>query len=253
MDWNVCVICGKGESEMKCPADSLQANGLDVYRTFLEDVEQFRDLNCMPVEVNFKNEGGPESFLQNRAKWHKSCRLKFAHSKLTKLQDQLKRKLGHDDGEGSKRKSKRQSMSTADQGVCIFCMEPATWNRQLHSCSTMELDRELKRMATELEDTTLLAKISGGDLVAIEAKYHRNCLSTYRNRYRSVQRASHRTETDDGSRQLEARAFAEIVNYIESSVEDGTYLLKLSELHTVICMRIGLEILGWRRPSTRPD
>ena len=40
----------------------------------------------------------------------------------------------------------------------------------------MEIDKNVWRCATELGDTELLAKLSAGDMVAIEAKYHRNCL-----------------------------------------------------------------------------
>ena len=39
----------------------------------------------------------------------------------------------------------------------------------------MNLDYDFQQMATELQDTELLARISGGDLVAIEAKYHFIC------------------------------------------------------------------------------
>jgi len=41
----------------------------------------------------------------------------------------------------------------------------------------------LKRMATDLQDTILLTRISGGDLTAIEAKYHLSCLTALRNRH----------------------------------------------------------------------
>ena len=54
----------------------------------------------------------------------------------------------------------------------------------------MSLDRELRKMAIEMQDAVMLSKISGGDLVAIEAKYHLNCLVSYRNKYRSMQRAT---------------------------------------------------------------
>ena len=35
----------------------------------------------------------------------------------------------------------------------------------------------------------LLARISVGDSIAIEAKYHFKCLSAFKNRYRSAQRS----------------------------------------------------------------
>jgi hypothetical protein len=54
----------------------------------------------------------------------------------------------------------------------------------------MSLDQELRRMAIEMQDTSLISRISGGDLVAIEARYHRNCLTAYKNRYRSANRVA---------------------------------------------------------------
>ena len=37
-------------------------------------------------------------------------------------------------------------------------------------------------MITELQDSTLLPKISGVDLIAAEAKYHMKCMTNLRNR-----------------------------------------------------------------------
>ena len=51
MDWEACVICGKGGDGLKCPADSLQRNGHEVYEKFLLTLEQFRKLNVLPVDV----------------------------------------------------------------------------------------------------------------------------------------------------------------------------------------------------------
>ena len=36
-------------------------------------------------------------------------------------------------------------------------------------------------MATDLQDTALLAKLEGGDLIALDANYHLACLSQLRN------------------------------------------------------------------------
>ena len=94
---------------------------------------------------------------------------------------------------------------------------------KLHQCSTMKLDSELRYMATELNDTTLLARISGGDIVAIEAKYHIECLVKYKNSYRSAQRAAaSQYSKKDENRCLQALVLAEVVAYIENEVENGT-------------------------------
>ena len=53
----------------------------------------------------------------------------------------------------------------------------------LHQCQTLLLDKCVRKMAQELVDTKLLAKLSEGDMIATEAKYHCNCLSRLYNAY----------------------------------------------------------------------
>ena len=55
-------------------------------------------------------------------------------------------------------------------------------------------------MATEMSDRELLIKISGGDVIAVEAKYHLTCLTIYHTF--STQNASRQA-----SNQARARAF----------------------------------------------
>ena len=43
-------------------------------------------------------------------------------------------------------------------------------------------------MATDLKDASLLAKLSGADIVAIEGKYHFDCLNKYSNKHMSLLR-----------------------------------------------------------------
>lgn len=54
-------------------------------------------------------------------------------------------------------------------------------------------DTNIRAMVTELQDTSLLARIVDvGDLIAREAKYHLKCLVNLRNRYRShLRKSSH--------------------------------------------------------------
>eukprot|EP00731_Ephydatia_muelleri_P021817 Em0014g408a len=77
-------------------------------------------------------------------------------------------------------------------------------------------------------------KGNGGDIVAIEAKYHIECLVKYKNSYRSAQRAAvSQYSKIDENRCLQALVFAEVVAYIENEVENGTNIFKLSELHMI--------------------
>ena len=75
MDWNSCIICRKSDGDLRCPVDSLQNNAFDVCNKFLEAVEEFCNLDALPINVKFKGENLSELFYQHKAKWHKSCHL----------------------------------------------------------------------------------------------------------------------------------------------------------------------------------
>ena len=52
---------------------------------------------------------------------------------------------------------------------CIFC-EKEHEIEQLSSVQTFEQDSNIKTMATDLQDVEIMARISGGDMISIEAK-----------------------------------------------------------------------------------
>ena len=89
-------------------------------------------------------------------------------------------------------------------------------------------------MAKEKQDTNLLSKVLCGDLVANEAKYHLSCLVKYRNRYRSfmAQRDTSQSDSITKVKMVKARALVELATYMENVAEDGTFLFKLSKLHS---------------------
>ena len=57
-----------------------------MYSAFLSNVEQFRELGCLPINVNFGNQGTVESLTYNKASWHKQCHQKFNSSMLHRMQ-----------------------------------------------------------------------------------------------------------------------------------------------------------------------
>ena len=71
----------------------------------------------------------------------------------------------------------------------------------------MSLDSHVRQIAGELRDTKLLAKLSGGDMVAIDAQYHLTYLAAFYGRGRSRKRRSNIN--------AEAFAFAEVMSYIK--------------------------------------
>ena len=63
-------------------------------------------------------------------------------------------------------------------------------------------------------DTELLSKLAGGDLIALEVKYHSNCAVMYRNRIRSKKREQN-TPSSRNIRKYEGMAFFHLVSDIE--------------------------------------
>ena len=70
-------------------------------------------------------------------------------------------------------------------------------------------------------DTEITAKIRVGDLVAIETKYHVSCLVKYQNKYQSFLHQQH-SPKNWSREQRKARAFTELVGFIEASLEKET-------------------------------
>ena len=96
----------------------------------------------------------------------------------------------------------------------------------------------VKRMATDLEDTEFLARISYGDLVAIDGMYHLQCLTVYRNRHRSFMRQSMSTVTERAEKiKLKAGAFVKLVSFIENAVVE-VFCFKIHELRNMYTQRL---------------
>ena len=62
--------------------------------------------------------------------------------------------------------------------ACLFCQQDGG-SLQLHQFKTLEADKALRQM------TELMARIEGGNLAALEIKYHLECLTALCNCYRS--------------------------------------------------------------------
>ena len=163
-------MCQQDTSEfLRCPKDRINCDPVVVYKTFLQNVETFKRLDALPVKILFNAEATPEHLSNQGASWHHSCHQKFTQSRLNRAREK-------------KRKSNEGQLLESKPERCILCT--CVTPEKMHEYSTKEADLNLQTMAIELDDTELLGRISGGDCVAIEAKYHFSCLTDYRNRYR---------------------------------------------------------------------
>ena len=204
LNWSLCIICQKDTSEpLKCPLHNPVTSSdkkTDVYRSFLENVEQFRDIGALPIELHFGSNESADNLASHSASWHKSCHLKFNNSKLSKA----KKREHNTDMPDERRSCKRQAI---DIGKCFFC-EKGHEEGGLSQVSSFDTDSNMRTMITELQDTNLLCRIGVGDLIAMEAKYHAKCQVNLRNRYRSLIKSKSRDDSQNTNEKVnESRVF----------------------------------------------
>ena len=138
------------------------------------------------------------------------------------------------DDEPKNRPSKRKAL---DIQHCFF-WEKGEEENDLHEMSTFDADKSIRDMITEINDTVLMTRIVGSDLMAMEAKYHLTCLTKLRNRHRRFTRESVQVPENIDEKMNESRAFVEPTSYIERSVESGTFLFKLCDIHCLYVNRL---------------
>jgi len=52
-DWNLCVVCQESKAEtLQCPADSKRSDVGAGCKTLAENILQFNELECMPIQMS---------------------------------------------------------------------------------------------------------------------------------------------------------------------------------------------------------
>ncbi|CAG2231325.1 unnamed protein product [Mytilus edulis] len=168
-----------------------------------------------------------------------SKRLKALMTKLNRAEKRTSRE-SIDEATTSKKKKTRHSFSvqsTSNPSVCFFCNENG--QEALHESSTFGQDTRVRECAVKLNDTLLLAKLSAGDLIAQEAKYHSKCLVSLYNRASRIEMKNDNVESKK-ERQIHGIAFSELVSYINEtrSCDETISVYKLSDLCKLYTERI---------------
>ena len=116
------ILCHcEGICVLSYPQNRENWNAYQVYRDFIENVKQFKELNALPVPVAFGDHATPEMFMENKASWHRSCHQKFDKSKLEGELTKKRKKLDDEKaGPSLVRRTKCQS-TEIPRYICIFC------------------------------------------------------------------------------------------------------------------------------------
>ena len=134
-----------------------------------------------------------EVFLENKASFQKSC---IAVQNKQKLSRKRKLKENENDDKSvncnmnlvdkKENKNTRKSLEfrkTLKMG--FFCGKKDD-PKNLHKCQTLELHNHVKNATQNLNDFNLIAKLSEGDMMASDAKYHLICLTSLYRRGKKI-------------------------------------------------------------------
>eukprot|EP00794_Sanderia_malayensis_P012586 gene12586-13874_t len=127
-----------------------------------------------------------------------------ATERLGQTMDRLSQK------ENRKRRSSTEALEIVNESL------KEDLEKNLTNALTFGMNKNIRNAARELCDEKLLANLSEGDMVAIEAKYHKQCLIALYNHQRSLHRSSSVYETQDAIRK--GLVLAEIIDYITDSL-----------------------------------
>ena len=177
-NWELCCLCQQNSSEKLTNATS------SGYLTLANNIPQFHKMNCMPILFDPKRlddgDGIQLTLERNKARYHVPCHIKFKTSRLERKRKSVS--TSEEKGEVSSTKftcsslNKTSTAAEEEDGECFICNQPEKI-KNLRQAMTMPLHTKLQRCAENLLDGNLLAKLSAGDLVSQEYKYHATCLT----------------------------------------------------------------------------
>ena len=234
MNWDNCIICQNELSEkLQCPGNSKEGAGYD---SFVHIFNELTRLGKLPKQTSAQllqfskcKSDITAIFRDRKAKWHRTCRLYFSTSRLNRAQAKQSQKV---ESESNTRTRSCTNSDVVFESRCFFCEKA---DGELHLSSTFQLDKNVRRCATELNDTNLLAKLSAGDMISQDAMYHTKCLANLYNKVRP-------TTKDENLRKLhefEGIALAELCSYIEEvRMEQESEVFILADLVKLYTKRV---------------
>ena len=138
-------------------------------------------------------------------------------------------------------RSKVAHPGTSTSGVfkmrCIFCNKAQKKNKgqkeNLGCCETLVAEQNIKDAALLLDDQPMLTKISSGNFVAKEVKYHHSCRKAYINFAERVKQSGEKSDSEPYQKLWKAhsKAFQNIAQYVARNIVENKAADLLSSIH----------------------
>ena len=170
-DSEICAIC-----QVDRPGESLRKGQQSSVEKVIRASEQGRDEDVRARFVNYDADNGVH--------WHSNCYASYTSEqniRYTTRSDPLKQASRQDEYGAVPSRVFRSGMTTVDWSKCFICKNKTyKKSRDLNVC-TFEACRSIQLAAERKGDSSMLHILNGvnGDLIAMEAKYHKNSFATY--------------------------------------------------------------------------
>ncbi len=231
-NWKLCCFCQDPQDpKLVCPIK--KPNDLSGYKTLANYISLLKGHRKAPLNIDLRRlddgYGIEETFITNKAQWHKSCRLIF-QTQTTRLTE--KRTAEENNACDISPKKTRQNCDVSRKdfasNLCFFCDKEETRYNLLTSVSDGKVDQNVRECATVLRDTKLLAKLADKDMKTQGASYHLTCLTDL---YRKGTKPAKDPDSIDADKPPNGLILGELISYIEDSRDkDEVTVFKLADL-----------------------
>ena len=249
-NWKLCLVCQEETTEsLVCPVLSKRRDPGSGYTAMAANMIKFDELGKLPITVQLQRleegQGVEATMIAHQAKWYKTCMLQYNNTMLRRAEKRpiaSSSAFGSSDDVPGKCTISLSSEATTSDASCFFCGESGT--ETLHGVATYQVDTRVRKCAAQVGDNELLARLSMGDMVALEAKYHSKCLLALYYRAKTTVDAEPKTDHEGVMSRI---VLAELVLYIEEThLEEGTApvfrLADLAKLYTTRMEHIGVAL-----------
>ena len=207
-DSEICAICQVDR------LGELLRKGQESVEKVIRASEQRRDEEVRARFVNHDADTGVH--------WHSNCYASYTSEqniRYTTRSDPLKQASRQDEHGAVHTRTFRSGMAPVDWSKCLICKNKTyKKSRDLTNVCTFEACRSIQLAAERKGDSTMLHILNGvnGNLIAMEAKYHKNCFATYVSKKSTLGLA--KGEAVDSTHE---RAFQELVTDLNVGIEQG--------------------------------
>ena len=224
MDWSLCVLCQENKKGVPLPEPDTRKNKSPGLESLEQFIIEYHNINALPHNLNMNhiNDGSgiTQTLIKNKAKWHRDCKKLYCELKVNRAKDRVnKRKAEYDSTDcpsAVKTRRKDKPIPASNKDICFFCEETSNKEKLIEALTT-NVDAKVRKYVNAMEMKRLIAKLSFGDMRAIDAMYHLNCFTNLKNKYRSHERKKEKCDKQNLTLSNVSIAFAELVAYIDDT------------------------------------